>query len=223
MRRIKLSTPFMDLWLSTYLISQRSTQSQIQNWKEAVAGGHAMLLRLTGMCPGFEDWWLYKSVLNLQNMWSFNFYTQIIPREFLVDTICMCYIKQLAMYFHWCWYCSTDQWICSGDHFIWVVVCVTTAYHCGHIPALKYKILMILPKDHPLTSMIIYATLKEQLHAWVTSTVTSLRHLISLTVVYYSDNVCLVAKLWESLTWFLSHPCSHKPESGMWCHSKSPV
>ena len=29
-----------------------------------------------GMCPG----------LNLQNVWSFNFYAQIISREFLVDT-----------------------------------------------------------------------------------------------------------------------------------------
>ena len=22
------------------------------------------------MCPGFKEWWLYKSVLNLQNLWS---------------------------------------------------------------------------------------------------------------------------------------------------------
>ena len=39
--------------------------------------------------------------------------------------ICMCIIKQLAIktkHFHWCWYFSTDQWICNGGYFIWVVV-----------------------------------------------------------------------------------------------------
>ena len=37
-----------------------------------------------GMCPGFEEWWLYE--------WSpklviFNFYAQIMPKRFLVHTI----------------------------------------------------------------------------------------------------------------------------------------
>ena len=37
------------------------------------------------------------------------------------------------------------------------------------------KFPLLLPKDHLLTRMIVYATHKEQLHAGVTSTVTTLR------------------------------------------------
>ena len=69
------------------------------------------------MCPGFEEWWLYKCFKS-PKLVIFNFYAQIMPREFLVDTtlctyVAMCYIKQLAIktkHFHWCWYFSTDQW-----------------------------------------------------------------------------------------------------------------
>ena len=40
---------------------------------------------LSGMCPGFEEWWLYKC-FESPKLVIFNFYAQIIPREFLVDT-----------------------------------------------------------------------------------------------------------------------------------------
>ena len=38
------------------------------------------------MCPGFEEWWLYKCFKS-PKLVIFNFYAQIIAREFRVDTI----------------------------------------------------------------------------------------------------------------------------------------
>ena len=53
------------------------------------------------MCPGFEEWWLYKWVLSFQNSWSLIFYAQIMPRRFLVD----------ALYVHMCVLCkSAGNW-----------------------------------------------------------------------------------------------------------------
>ena len=59
--------------------------------------------------------------------------------------ICMCCIKQLAIktkHFHWCWYFSTDQWICSGGYFIWVVV---STNHCRPLWAHPWYYTNILP------------------------------------------------------------------------------
>ena len=39
------------------------------------------------MCPGFEEWWFYKWVLNFTKLVIFNFFAQIMPRRFLVDTM----------------------------------------------------------------------------------------------------------------------------------------
>ena len=41
------------------------------------------------MRPGFEEWWLYKCFKS-PKLVIFNFYGQIIPREFLVDTTYIC-------------------------------------------------------------------------------------------------------------------------------------
>ena len=77
---------------------------------------------------------------------NISFYCELlfIPREFFVYMyICMCYIKQLAIktkHFHWCWYFSTDQWICCSSYFIWVVV---SANHCW--PLWAHPCIMTLP------------------------------------------------------------------------------
>ena len=46
------------------------------------------------MCPGFEEWWLYKSFKS-PKLVIFNFYAQIIPREFLVNTT---YVHMYALH-----------------------------------------------------------------------------------------------------------------------------
>ena len=53
------------------------------------------------MCPGFEEWWLYKWVLSFPKLMIFNFYAQIMPRRFLVD----------ALYVYMCVLCkSAGNW-----------------------------------------------------------------------------------------------------------------
>ena len=67
----------------------------------------------TAMCPGFEEWWLYKC-FKFSKLVIFNFYTQIMHRRFLVDTMYV-HMHQLVIetkHFHSCWYFSEfgGQW-----------------------------------------------------------------------------------------------------------------
>ena len=123
-------------------------------WEISKTASFIRSSQATVMHPGFEEWWLYKW-FKFPKLVIFNFYTPIMPRRFLVDTmyalcmyISMCCVNQLVIetkHFHSCRYFSPGQWVGSGGYFIWVVAIflnvVTTPDYCEHIPeAIMYQV-----------------------------------------------------------------------------------
>ena len=52
------------------------------------------------MCPGLEEWWLYKG-FKISKIHDLNIYAQTVSIEFLVDTIfCVWWLARLSIFIH---------------------------------------------------------------------------------------------------------------------------